>query len=50
MGINNIIRSKCTFVEKNKIETLFFNNIFELTFQSKFEYIVRNGIKYSRMD
>ena len=31
--VNNIIRSKYIFVEKNKIEILFSNYIFALTFQ-----------------
>ena len=32
--INNIVRSKYIFVEKNKIQILFFNYIFGLTFHS----------------
>ena len=31
--VNNIIRSKCIFVENNNIEILFSNYIFGLTFQ-----------------
>ena len=38
--VNNIVRSKYIFVENNKIEILFSNHIFVLTFQ-KSEYIVR---------
>ena len=32
--VNNIVRSKCIFVENEKIEILFSNYIFGLTFQS----------------
>ena len=32
--VNNIIRSKYIFVENNKIQILFFNYIFGLTFHS----------------
>ena len=32
--VNNIVRSKYIFVENNKIEILFSNYIFALTFQS----------------
>ena len=32
--VNNIVRSKYIFVENNKIEILFSNYIFGLTFQS----------------
>ena len=32
--VNNIIKSNYIFVENNKIEILFFDNIFGLTFQS----------------
>ena len=32
--VNNIVRSKYNLVENNKIEILFYNYIFELTFQS----------------
>ena len=32
--VNNIIKSNYIFVENNKIEILFFNYIFGLTFQS----------------
>ena len=32
--VNNIVRSKWIFVENDKIEILFFNYIFGLTFQS----------------
>ena len=32
--VNNIVRSKYIFVENNKIEIVFSNNIFGLTFQS----------------
>ena len=39
--INNIVRSKYIFVENDKIEILFSNYIFGLTFQSPSEYIVR---------
>ena len=31
--VNNIVRSKWIFVENDKIEILFFNYIFGLTFQ-----------------
>ena len=34
--VKNIVRSKYNFVENNKIETLFSNYIFGLTFQSPF--------------
>ena len=43
--INNTIRSKYTFVENNKIEMLFSNHTFRLTFQSpssKSEHIENN--------
>ena len=32
--VNNIVRSKYIFVENNKIEIVFSNNIFGVTFQS----------------
>ena len=32
--VNNVVRSKYIFVEKNKIEMLFSNYIFGLIFQS----------------
>ena len=38
--VDNIARNKYIFVENNKIEILFSNHIFGLTFQ-KSEYIVR---------
>ena len=38
--VNNIVRSKYIFLENNKIEILFSNYIFGLTFQSKSEYII----------
>ena len=41
--VNNIVRSQYNFVESNKIETLFSNFIFGLTFQSpssKFIYLL----------
>ena len=34
LRINNIVRSKCIFVESNKIQILFADYIFGLTFQS----------------
>ena len=42
--VNNIIKSKYIFVENNKIEILFFNFIFGLTFQSP-SYKVSPNIK-----
>ena len=44
--VNNIVRSKYIYVENNKIEILFSNNIFGLTFQSPSYYWYLFGYWY----